>query len=227
MTFFQREKKEKFLGYGIAFVSTILMAIGSTSVSAQGAAGNGIPAVHSPIKSTSPSSTDCLITENSIGKVRIGMTYRQVATENHGSLLKYEEDGEGRIYMALYRPKEDSSLLTMSFDKGFDEAKKLPLQTAKVSYIYTGSEHCRTKDNVGPTSLLSQVSKVYGGLKIILSPLDGDVEDAFFFKQPKTWIFKAYGGIYGAKSSIKDGRKTTKKYKGDAVITGIEVSAVQ
>ncbi|MCB1025616.1 MAG: hypothetical protein KDB79_14560 [Acidobacteria bacterium] len=158
-----------------------------------------------------------LITPDSIGKVKIGMTVAQVRTAVRPMTLGRTTDGEGAalidvrtgddILMTIYAGEEDP-------DAAIDDK-------AIVEFIETRNTNFLTAEGIRPRMKLRELEKKYGEIKEIITSEIEAREYADFMNQPKGIQFRvenrnAMAGVY------KDGQMMTSKYDPAAYVSSIQ-----
>jgi hypothetical protein len=125
-------------------------------------------------------SSASLITENSVGPVRLGMTVTQARKALPGFTLSRTSDGEGLALIAVKRGGK--TLMTLYADEANPDARID--ERAVIEFVEAWDAGYRTAAGVHPTMLLREVERKYGKLEeIILSEIE-QREFATFANQP-------------------------------------------
>lgn len=162
---------------------------------------------------------DKLITGNSAGVVKIGMTVSEARKALKGSEMKRTSDGEG---LALIEVNQ-GGLVAMTLYAGEEDAEAAIDENAKIEQIEVWDSSFQTAEGVHPQMKLVEVEKKYGKfIEIQMSEIEAR-EYAKFAKQPKDIGLRVEGventaGVYTGDESI------TKKYTPNAFVTSIIVS---
>lgn len=123
---------------------------------------------------------DFLITDNSVGPVRLGITVAQARRALRGLTLSRTSDGEGIALIAVKRRKQT----VMTLYAGEQNPASRINERGKIEFIEVWSASYHTADGVHPKMPLREVEQKYGQLKqIILSEIEAR-EFATFATQP-------------------------------------------
>lgn len=159
------------------------------------------------------------ITENSVGRVRLGMTVAEARRAMPGYTFRRSSDGEGvalievrrrnRLYMTLYAGEENSSR---------------PINdSAKIEQIEVWNSFYRTAKGVYPGIPVSRAERIYGKVQEIMMSEIESREYAKFTNQPDYLTFRvqakdATAGVY-PRGQMKSIRAASNAY-----IAGIIIS---
>lgn len=164
-------------------------------------------------------SPDNLLTENSAGKVRLGMTVAEARKAlPPGLKLERTSDGEGAVLIAVNQGEE--TIMTLyageeDIDSKIDEA-------AVIEFIEVWSKDFQTAEGVKPGMKVVEVEGKYGKVKeIFLSEIEAR-EFADFANQPKGLQFRLLSEDSTA-GNYKDGESRTTQYTPDAYLFSIQV----
>ncbi|MGH9946613.1 MAG: hypothetical protein ACRD6X_05375, partial [Pyrinomonadaceae bacterium] len=124
--------------------------------------------------------TPNLITGNSAGKVKIGMTVAQVRKAVAPMRLSRTSDGEGVALIALKNGKN----MVMTLYAGEENREAKINEKAKVEQIWVWSKSYKTANGVRAGMLVSQAEKILGPLKEIVRSEIESREFAEFTDQP-------------------------------------------
>jgi len=166
------------------------------------------------------SSPALLITKNSAGSVRLGMTIAQARKILPKQKFSRTTDGEG---LALIEVKNGQAL-EMILYAGEDSSESPINDQAKVQAIFVLGEKYMTAEGVHPGMLLSEVEKKYGKLtEIIMSEIESR-EYAEFSKKPASLLLRVGLPEIGIAGKYAEGKRETKAYVPSAVVKNIEIS---
>ena len=159
--------------------------------------------------------TNKLITKNSVGKVKIGMTLAQVRkTLGPLTLGKAEAASEGDMSYPIKQGKN----LVMTIVIGGGASLK-----GKVAEIMVLDRSYKTADGVHVGMLLSEAEKKYGQIKEISD--DMEMEMVTFTNQPEGFSFTLAGSGKGKLAGIYDkDDQTATKYHAGAKLKSIEIT---
>ena len=170
-----------------------------------------------------------LITPNSAGDIRLGMTIAEARRVFKGVTFEQNDYGEEAVSVAIRRGETIvMSLITDQKDKTADDNGVVPIdETAKIESITFSDPRYRTEDGVHIGMSISDVVQRFGKLKKIdLWEYDGS-EHAEFSNSPKTFSFTvtaekgsrddSRAGIYG------NDEYTTTKFTEGAVLESITI----
>jgi hypothetical protein len=165
-------------------------------------------------------SPDHLITKNSAGPVRLGMTVAQARKALPKQKFSRTADGEG---LALIEVKSGETL-EMILYAGEDNAESPINEKARVQAISVFGERYMTAEGVHPGMPLRDVEKKYGKLTgISMSEIEMR-EYAEFSKKPASMLLKVGLPEIGIAGKYAEGKRETKTYFPSAVVTDIEIS---
>ena len=162
--------------------------------------------------------TNRLITSNSVGNLRIGMTVEQARRALSGFKFSRGTDGEGIAMIEIGRGKR---LYMTVFAGEFDVDKPID-ENAKIEFIEVFDSRYRTARGVFPRMRLRDVEQKMGKLKnIVLSEIEAR-EFGTFTNQPDGIDIRLQGrngtaGVYG------NGQSETKRYSSSAYVFSIIV----
>jgi hypothetical protein len=156
-----------------------------------------------------------LITPNSAGKVKLGMTITEVRKAVAPMKLTRTSDGEGVALIAVKQGKNE----VMTIYAGEDNRDAPIDNNAKVDQIWVWSNNYKTANGVHPGMLVSRAEKLLGPVKEIgISEIESR-EHAEFLNQPDGLHFRLDSGD----GDFPEGSSTTTKYKPTAKIFSINV----
>ena len=164
-----------------------------------------------------------LITSNSVGHIKLGMTIAQARRAMHGFKLKRIIGSEpaaligvskaGRVIMTLYAGEEDE--------------KKRIMEKAKIEQIFVWDSHYRTANGVRPNMSVRDAERLLGKVKRVFMSEIESREYVEFQKKPKSLLFRVgvntlgnylHAGVYPG------GKREGTRCSPHAFIVGIEVS---
>lgn len=159
-----------------------------------------------------------LITESSVGSVRLGMTVAEVQRVLPGATLTRTTDGEG---LALISVQLRGNAL-MIFYAGETNPKAPINKAAVIEYVEARSSGYQTAAGVHPKMTLSEVEKRHGALKeIFLSEIEGR-EYATFANQP-AGIHLRVMSANGLAGNYPEGQNKAQSYAPTAYVFGISI----
>ena len=166
-----------------------------------------------------PIPDDDLITANSAGKVKIGMSVAQVRQAVKPAVLSRTSDGEGIALIAVKR----GSVNVMTLYAGEEDRDAEVDENARVEQIWVFDKNYKTKEGIAPGMLLAYAEKIYGKVREITMSEIESREYAEFADGPKGIDFRVSGrdmaaGVYPPQSR----RGTT--YTPGAYISSINVT---
>ncbi|MCB1025501.1 MAG: hypothetical protein KDB79_13985 [Acidobacteria bacterium] len=159
-----------------------------------------------------------LITGNSAGKVKIGMTVGEARNAMRGFTFSRVSDGEG---IALIEVKRRNQTQMRLYAGEFDPKAAIN-NSSRIEFIEVWSSNYRTAEGVYPRMRIAQAERKYGKiLSIMLSEIESR-EFARFTNQPKGVDFRIAGrnrraGIYPSGSTV------TTRYSPTAYLSSIIV----
>ena len=156
-----------------------------------------------------------LITANSAGKVKLGMTIAELRKAVAPMKVSRTSDGEGVALIAVKQGKTD----VMTIYAG-EEDRDVPIDNnARVEQIWVWSRAYKTAAGVHPGMLVSAAERHYGKVKeIIMSEIEAR-ESATFENHPDGLYIRLDSGD----GDFPAGSSTTMKYKPTARIFSINV----
>jgi hypothetical protein len=183
-----------------------------------------------------------LITDRSVGPVRIGMKLSEARRLLPGSVLQRQFDGDGLPWVAILQ-NDEVLMLVLADDPGADRngslaedlrhpARLLTTEnridaTHPIDVIQVFHPAFRTAEGVGPETPLQDVEQKYGKLRRIEWSEVEQREFAYFSHQPKHLQFRVDGGsageagLYGKR---KGATAVTRRYTPSARVLSVTVS---
>ncbi|HEX6729678.1 MAG TPA: hypothetical protein VF074_06695 [Pyrinomonadaceae bacterium] len=181
-----------------------------------------LPTQQAPPRCMAQTSTRTLITEKSIGPVRLGMTVARVRKALPGYKLSRTSDGEGLALIAVER--RGKTLLTL-YAGELDPNRRIN-DRAVIEHIEAIDASYRTSAGVHTRMSLREVEKRYGKLKeITLSEIESR-EYASFDKQPAGIHLRVMSDS-GAAGTYAEGKNSTKQYAPNAYVFSISINGIQ
>jgi hypothetical protein len=156
-----------------------------------------------------------LITANSAGKVKLGMTVAEVRKAVAPMKLSRTSDGEGVALIAVKKGKT----AVMTIYAGEEDRNSAIDGTARVEQIWVWNKAYKTAAGVHPGMPVSQTEKMFGPVKEIIRSEIESREFAEFADQPSGIIFRLNTGD----GDFPEGSATTAKYRRTARIFSINV----
>ncbi len=185
--------------------------------------------VESSPESGSAVQTNYLITTNSVGDMRTGMTVFEARRVLKGSIFKQtpcliEVTLGNEIIMKLGTPLEFMKTEADGVED-YDETEEYctgkapPInEFARIESIEVFDSRYRTKAGVHAKMKISDAEKIYGQVRFVLPPDGPGDEQTFFANQPMDFLFTSEpGGMYGDESD------ETNRYQPWAVINSIAI----
>ncbi|MEZ5343939.1 MAG: hypothetical protein R2681_00145 [Pyrinomonadaceae bacterium] len=159
-----------------------------------------------------------LITSDSIGDVKIGMTVAEVRQTLKPIILSRTSDGDGAALIEVKRGEE----ILMNLYAGEEDSEAPVDDKAVVEFIETWNPDFRTSEGIRPRTKLSELEKQYGAVKeIIISEIEAR-EFADFERQPDGIQFRAMND-FGMAGIYEKDEMTTTKYDPAAFVGSIQV----
>ena len=162
--------------------------------------------------------TNKLITVNSAGAGKLGMTVAQARKALPGIKLERTSDGEG---VALINVNQGKNTL-MTIYAG-EENRDAPInEKAKIEQIEVWDKNFQTAQGVHPGVKIPEIEKQYGKLKGIMMSEIESREFAFFANHPNGIYFRL-GNENGRIGIYKEGERRTIQYDPEANLLSIRV----
>ncbi len=160
-----------------------------------------------------------LITKDSAGPVRIGMTVAQARKALPKLKFARTMDGEG---MALIEVKNGETLEMILY--AGEENPESPInEQAKIEFISVFGETYKTAEGIHPGMPLREVEKRYGKLiSITMSEIESR-EYVEFSRPPAGLSFRAGLPEIGVAGVYPEGKRETKTYVPSSVVSIIEI----
>ncbi len=212
-------KKNKFLAAVLAMSMLILCVPGSPAIGRLESRSAG--AYRTSFAVSTPASRDQLITRDSAGPIRLGMTIAEARMAAVGAKFTRSSDGEGialidvgsntENYMTLYAGEEDG-------DKPIDE-------NARIENIQVWHPSFKTEAGAHPKMKLTDAGRLYGGVaKVTITELEWR-EFATFRNEPQGIGFRIAAA--GDRAGIyRQGEMETTNFTADAYILSIDIYTV-
>jgi len=180
-----------------------------------------LPTTSSP--HVAQSSNRTLITEKSIGPVRLGMTVAQVRKVLRGYKLSRTSDGEGLALIAVERRGKT----LMTFYAGETDPNRRINERAVVEFVDALDASYRTSARVHPRMSLQAVEQKYGKLKeIVLSEIESR-EYATFTNQPDGIQMRVMNDQGTTAGVYPEGQNRTTRYAPSTYVLSISISGMQ
>jgi len=163
--------------------------------------------------------SDFLITNNSVGSVRLGMTVAQARRALGGLTLSRTSDGEGIALIAVKRGKQ--TIMTLYADE--QNPRSRINERAKIEFIEVWDARYYTPDGVHPKMPLREVEQKYGQLKEIrLSEIEAR-EFATLATQPVGIQLRVTNDT-GMAGIYNEGENTTTRYAPSTYLKSISIT---
>lgn len=166
--------------------------------------------------------TNVSITENSAGKVKMGMTVAEVRRVVSPMKLSRTRDGDGVILIAVKSGK--SEVMTLFAGEADADENRINEQ-AKIENIEVWAKNYQTADGIHPGMLLSAVEKKYGKVKEIMMSEIESREYAEFSNFPARLSLRLSGKDSQNAGVYAQGSNRTKRYTAGTYIFSITVSS--
>lgn len=161
---------------------------------------------------------DNLITGNSAGKVKLGMTVAEARQALGGMKLERTSDGDGVALIAVNQGKDT----IMTLYAGEEASDNKIDDNAIIEFIEVWSKDFQTVEGIRPGMKVGEIIKKYGKIKeILLSEIESR-EFADFVNQPKGLQFRLLSEDSMA-GDYKEGENTTMQYTPGAYLFSIQV----
>ncbi|MEZ5429298.1 MAG: hypothetical protein R2747_23825 [Pyrinomonadaceae bacterium] len=167
-------------------------------------------------------SNEKLITADSAGPVKLGMTVREARQAMKGVPFNRTSDGEGVALIAV-GPGDDP---VMTLYAGEEDPQAPVDDRAKIEFIEVWSPVYQTAEGVRPEMKLSEAEKKYGPVKeIVISEIESR-EFVDFAKQPKGLQFRLINPN-GMAGNYRGTETRTKTYSPGALIFSVQVIGIR
>ncbi len=156
----------------------------------------------------------CIVTDTSIGPVRLGMTLAEAREALEGATYRRAYDGEGIGSVDVVLGPD--TLMNLVADGDEDEAIDW---TKRIVFMQTFSRACRTAAGVHPGALVVDVERILGpATQVMMSEIESR-QFITFERQPEGITFRLdYTGIFD------DGARQTKRVQPDGKIFSISIA---
>ena len=157
----------------------------------------------------------CLVTDSTIGAIRLGMTLGQARQALPSATFERSEDGDGAAWISVLVGGENLMSLAAEDEEGgeIDWTKSIRL-------METFSPSCSTIDGVHPGSLVLDAEKVMGKTTRIMQSEIESREYIDFERQPAGMTFRLdYTGIF------QPGSRETQRFDPAGKIFSIAISS--
>jgi hypothetical protein len=198
----------------------LLLAIASFTLAFSSAslANNALTA---SVQKTNALKSGLLITNKSVGPVRLGMTVSEARKALSGFTLHRTSDGEGLALIAVRRGKQT----VMTFYAGEENPKARINEKAKIEFIEVWDASYKTAGGVHPKMQLSEVEKKYGKFtEITMSEIEAR-EYASFANMPKGITLRAIGQS-GMAGIYPDNDRRATRYDPSAYLFSISINGL-
>lgn len=164
-----------------------------------------------------------LITSNSVGGIKLGMTVAQARKAMPGFRLKRTSDGDGQALIEVSKGGKE----TMTVYAGEDDPDARINENAKIEHIKVWDSRYRTVDGIHPKMLVKEVERKLGKVKEVFMSEIESREYATFRKKTKGLMFRIdvnTEGKYLSAGIYPKGNRRGSRCVPTAFIIGIEVS---
>lgn len=164
---------------------------------------------------SAPADTSCIVTDSSMGPVRVGMTLAEAKRALPGASFERGFDGDGVASVDVVVAND--SLMSLVANGDEDEVIDW---TKPIAFIETFSRSCRTADGVHPGALVADVERILGKVtRITLSEIESR-QFVQFERQPGDLHFRLdYTGIFA------EGARETQRFEPEAKIFSIAIAS--
>ena len=161
---------------------------------------------------------DNLITSNSAGKIKLGMSVAEARKALPGMKFERTSDGEGAVLIAVNRGKDT----VMTLYAGEEDGDSAINENGIIEFIEVWSKDFQTVEGIHAGMKVGEVEKKYGKIKeIMMSEIEAR-EFADFANQPKGLQFRLISEN-GTAGAYKEGESKTMKYTPNAYLFSIQV----
>jgi hypothetical protein len=165
-----------------------------------------------------------LITSNSAGDVRLGMTIAQARKALKGVDMSKYRSGDGLVMIQVIKKGKD----VMHLFTGEEDSESKINEKAKIEFIEVFDANYKTVEGIRPTMLIKNAEKILGKIdRVFVSEIEAR-EFVIFKRKPKGLAFHVqveretgkymYAGIY------PDGKREGTRCVPTAYILGIQIS---
>ena len=164
---------------------------------------------------SAPAETSCIVTDSSMGPVRLGMTLAEAKQVLPGASFERGFDGDGVASVNVVVARD--SIMSLVADGDEDETIDV---TRPIVFMETFSRSCRTADGVHPGALVADVERILGKVtRITLSEIESR-QFVQFARQSGELNFRLdYTGIFA------DGARETQRFEPEAEIFSIAIAS--
>lgn len=165
-----------------------------------------------------------LITSNSAGGIRLGMTVAQARKALKGVSLSKYWSGDGLVMIQVIKNGED----IMHLYTGEEDPDSKINEKGKIEFIEVFDANYKTADGIRPMMLVKNAAKILGGIERVFKSEIEAREFVIFKRKPKGLAFHVqveretgkymYAGIY------PDGKREGTRCVPTAYILGIQIS---
>lgn len=164
-------------------------------------------------------SSDTLITANSVGPIKLGMTIAQARANAPGTIFERTSDGEGIAKISVQEGGEE----LMTIYAGEEDPDSKINENAEIVFIEVWSPLLKTAEGIKPGMTISQAEKTIGDLREIFMSEIESREFASFTDQPSGMTFRVTHDR-GSAGKYRGDTMTTTRCTPGATILSIEVS---
>ena len=145
----------------------------------------------------------CIITNNSIAGVRLGMTYNEIKKAIPDAEIEFSVGAHWPSAMSV---KLGEEVLMMAWSKSLASIYTRNNQTSlnldeQITHIRTFSDKCKMTNNIGPGTLVSNAATVFNGIDYIEVQNEVSYKGIYFNNYPKNMKFEISGNKIRKKKS--------------------------
>lgn len=164
-----------------------------------------------------------LITSNSVGVVRLGMTVAQVRRILKGYKVKRRSSADGGALIDVNK----GSKTTMTLYAGEEDSDATINEKAKIEFIEVWDANYKTADGIRPKMPVKNAEKILGKIeRVFMSEIESR-EFVIFKKKPKGLLFRAdvsTEGKYFTAGIYANGERNGNRCVPTAYIISVQVS---
>ena len=159
----------------------------------------------------------CVITPNSVGKIKLGMRLKDIKLVYPNAKLTRTTDGDGVALIAITVNKEDLAIVYAG-----EENPGIPIQYSKqIEFIETLNPICRTKNGIRPSMSISAAEKILGKVTEIT---ESEIEARQYIRFKNSTNNLNYRIDYCGK--FKEGERHTTKYEVGCKLLALSINGL-
>ncbi len=165
-----------------------------------------------------------LITKNSAGAVRLGMTVAQARQALQGFKLSRTSDGDGQALIAVKK----NGKTVMNLFAGEEDSQAKINEKAKIEFIEVWDTKYQTANGIRPKMTVKNAERILGRVeRVFMSEIESR-EFVLFKKKPQGLLFRAdvnSTGKYSSAGIYPPGKRSGTRYAPIAYIVSVQISA--